>query len=202
MEPTKKKVEVLLKEMRVFFPTKEFVEQTNVKRWMDEHNIESYDELLEKGNNIEWFWGEASKGLVEWFKPYDRVLEWDPPWVKWFSGAEYNIAHDAVDRHAKSWRRNKVAYIFEGEPGDVQKLTYNDLYVEVNKLANSLKKLGVKKGDRVGIYLPMLPELPIAMLACARIGAIHSVVFGGFSAEALRDRILDCGTKVLICADG
>lgn len=195
-------ISVLLDEKRIFNPSKEFVKNTNVKKWMDEHNIKNVDELYKKAEDWEWFWKEVSKDLVEWYKPYDKVVEWNPPWVKWFVGAKYNIVHDALDKHVKSWRKNKVAFIFEGEPGDVTKLTYNDLYIEVNKLANALKKLGVKKGDRVAIYMPMLAELPIAMLACAKIGAIHSVVFSGFSALAFRDRVNDCKAKVVITCDG
>ncbi|MCX6665715.1 MAG: acetate--CoA ligase [Euryarchaeota archaeon] len=194
-------ISVLLDEKRVFKPSKEFVDQTNVKQWMDEHKIKTIDDLYKKAENWEWFWGEAAKELLEFYTPYKKVVEWNAPWVKWFVGAKYNIVHDAVDKHAKSWRKNKVAIIFEGEPGDVRKLTYNDLYIEVNKLANALKKLGVNKGDRVGIYLPMIPELPIAMLACAKIGAIHSVVFSGFSAVAFRDRMLDCEAKAVITCD-
>lgn len=202
MTEVKKDVAVLLEEKRIFKPSKEFVEQTNVKQWMQKHGIKNYDELLEKSKDIDWFWSEVSKDVVEWFKPYEKVLEWNPPWVKWFVGAEYNIVHDALDKHIKTWRKNKVAYIFEGEPGDVRKLTYYDLYIEVNKLAVALKNLDIRKGDRVGIYLPMIPELPIAMLACAKIGAIHSVVFSGFSALALRERINDCETKAVITCDG
>jgi acetyl-CoA synthetase len=198
----KEDITVLLDEKRVFKPKEEFVKQTHVKQWMEKHNIKTLDELHKKAENWEWFWDEISKELVEWYKPYDKVVDWNPPWVKWFVGAKYNIIHDALDKHAKSWRKNKVAYIFEGEPGDVQKLTYNDLFIEVNKLANALKKLGVKKGDRIGIYMPVLPELPIAMLACAKIGAIHSVVFSGFSALAFRDRVNDCKAKVVITCDG
>ena len=195
-------ISVLLDEKRVFKPTEDFINKTNVKQWMDRHNISNIDEIYKKGENWEEFWDEISKELVEWYEPYEKVVEWDAPWVKWFVGAKYNIVHDALDKHVNSWRKNKVAYIFEGEPGDVQKWTYNDLYIEVNKLANSLKKLGVKKGDRVGIYLPMIIELPIAMLACAKIGAIHSVVFSGFSALAFRDRVNDCEAKVVITCDG
>jgi acetyl-CoA synthetase len=123
------------------------------------------------------------------------------PYAKWFVDAKYNAVHDALDKHVKSFRKNKLAYIFEGEPGNVRKLTYRDLYVEVNKLANGLKKIGVKKGDRVGIYLPMIPELPISMLACAKIGAIHSVVFSGFSVGGLKKRISDAGAKALVTCD-
>jgi len=201
-DSTKKELDVPLEEKRVFNPSKKLIEQSNVKKWMDKHGIKSYDELLEKAKDLEWFWGEMSKEVVEWYKPYTKVLEWDPPWAKWFVGAKYNIVHDALDKHAKTWRKNKVAYIFEGEPGEIKRLTYYDLYKEVNKLANALKELGVKKGDRVGIYLPMIPELPISMLACAKIGAIHSVIFSGFSALAFRERVNDCEAKVIITCDG
>ncbi len=197
----KKDISVLLEEKRVFKPTQEFVEQTNVKKWMDAHGIKDLDELLEKSQDLEWFWGEMAKELVEWYKPYDKVLEWDTPYAKWFVGAEYNIVHDALDKHVKTERKDKVAYIFEGEPGDIKKWTYGELYEEVNKLANALKTLGVKKGDRVGIYLPMHVELPIAMMACAKIGAIHSVVFSGFSSTAFADRLNDCEAKVAITCD-
>jgi len=200
-EQSFKGIDVLLKERRMFEPPKEIVENSNVKKWMDKHGIKDYEELLRKSQDIEWFWGEVSKEVVEWFKPPEKILEWEPPWVKWFVDAKYNIAHDAVDKHVKTWRKNKLAYIWEGEPGDIKKLTYLDLYFEVNKLANALKSLGVRRGDRVGIYLPMIPELPIAMLACAKIGAIHSVVFSGFSALALRERINDCEAKVVITCD-
>jgi acetyl-CoA synthetase len=195
-------ISVLLDEKRVFNPKEELVNQTNVKEWMDKHDISNLDELYKKAEDWEWFWGEVSKDLVEWYEPYHNVVKWDAPFVKWFVGAKYNIVHDALDKHVKSWRKNKVAFIFEGEPGDVQKLTYNDLYIEVNKLANALRKLGVQKGDRVGIYLPMIIELPIAMLACAKIGAVHSVVFSGFSSLAFRDRVNDCEAKAVITCDG
>jgi len=195
-------ISVLLDEKRVFKPKEELVNQTNVKEWMNKHNIKDLEELYKKAENWEWFWNEVSKDIVEWYEPYNKLVEWNPPNVKWFIGAKYNIVHDALDKHAKSWRKNKVAFIFEGEPGDVIKLTYNDLYIEVNKLANALKKLGVQKGDRVGIYLPMILELPIAMLACAKIGAVHSVVFSGFSSLAFRDRVNDCEAKVVITCDG
>ena len=197
-----KAIEVLMKEKRIFNPPKEFVEQSNVKKWMNEHKIKTYEELLEKSQNIEWFWSEAAKEVVEWYKPYKKVLEWNEPFSKWFVGAKYNIVHDALDKHVKTFRKNKVAIIFEGEPGDVQKLTYYDLYIQVNKFANALKSIGIKKGDRVGIYLPMIPELPIAMLACAKIGAIHSVVFSGFSVGGLQKRIADAEATAIITCDG
>lgn len=195
-------IEVLLKEKRVFKPSKKLVEESNVKKWMNTHGIKDYDELIEKGKDLEWFWGAMAEEFIEWYQPYEKVLEWDPPWAKWFIGAKYNIVHDALDRHVETWRKNKVAYIFEGEPGDVKKLTYRDLFVEVNKLANALKDIGVRKNDKVGIYMPMIPELPIAMLASAKIGAIHSVVFSGFSAKALRERVNDAEVGVVITCDG
>jgi acetyl-CoA synthetase len=139
---------------------------------------------------------------VTWFKRWDKVLEWDAPWAKWFVGGQVNASYNCVDRHLETWRRNKAAILWEGEPGDERVLTYNDLYREVNRAAAALKRLGVQKGDRVAIYLGMIPELAIAMLACARIGAPHTVVFGGFSPESLRDRIQDCQAKLLISADG
>ena len=200
-DENKQNIAVLLEENRLFNPPEKLVNESNVKKWMDEHGIKSYDELLEKAKDIEWFWGEVAKDVVEWYEPPKKVLEWNPPYSEWFVGAKYNIVHDALDKHMENGNRDKIAYIFEGEPGDTRKLTYHDLYVEVNKLANALKELGVKKGDRVGIYLPMIPELPIAMLACAKIGAIHSVVFSGFSALAFRDRINDCEAKVVITCD-
>ena len=197
----KKEIAVLLEENRVFYPPEEIVKNSNVKKWMDKHGIKDYDELLERAKDIEWFWGEMAKEVVNWYEPPEKVLEWNPPYSEWFVGAKYNIVHDALDKHIGTPRENKVAYYFEGEPGDTRKLTYKDLYIQVNKLANALKQLGVKKGDRVGIYLPMIPELPIAMLACAKIGAIHSVVFSGFSALAFRERINDCKAKVVITCD-
>jgi acetyl-CoA synthetase len=149
----------------------------------------------------EAFW-ETQANDLEWFKKWDTVLEWTPPHAKWFVGGQLNVSVNCVDRHVKGARRNKAALVWEGEPGDRRTLTYWDLYVEVQKFANVLKKLGVKRGDRVAIYMPLIPEVAIAMLACTRIGAAHSVVFGGFSPESLRDRINDAKCKVLITADG
>jgi len=194
-------ITVLMDEKRVFKPSKEFVEKTNVKQWMKEHNIDTLDDLYKKTEDYEWFWEEMAKELLEFYEPYDKVLEWDEPFAKWFVGGKYNIVHDALDKHAKGKNKDKVAYYFEGEPGDTKELTYHDLYVEVNKLANAMKKLGIKKGDRVGIYMPMIAELPIAMLATAKLGAIHSVVFSGFSAQAFRDRVNDCEAKLVITCD-
>jgi acetyl-CoA synthetase len=155
------------------------------------------------------FWLQVAQEHVSWFEPPSRLLEWrvpepgsSPPWFEWFGDGVLNVAYNCVDRHVHSWRRTKAAIIWEGEPGDVRVLTYYDLYREVQRFANVLRSLGVGKGDRVTIYLPLIPEAAIAMLACVRIGAIHSVVFGGFSADALRDRIQDSQSTVLITADG
>jgi len=193
----KKDVEVYLKEKRIFSPSKELVENSNVKKWMDKQNIKDYDTLLKKSEDIEWFWSEVAKDLIS-IGNYEKVLDWNLPYAKWFTGAKYNIVQDALDRHKDS---DKIAYIFEGEPGEVENTTYKQLYQEVSKLANALKELGVKKGERVGIYLPMIVQLPVAMLACAKIGAIHSVVFSGFSAKAFQDRMIDCEAKVVITCD-
>ena len=149
----------------------------------------------------EAFWASLASEL-DWVKPWDSVLEWEPPFAKWFVGGKLNVSYNCIDRHISTARRNKAAIIWEGENGEVRVLTYWDLYREVGKFANVLDKLGIKKGDRVTIYLPMIPELAIAMLACTRVGAVHSVVFGGFSAESLSDRINDSQSKLLITADG
>lgn len=164
-----------------------------IKRYMDIYN-KSLDD-------IEEFWEQEARKL-EWSRTWDRVLDWDPPFAKWFPGGMLNASYLCVDRHLKNWRRNKVAIYWEGENGEEKTLSYSQLGREVNRLASALKKLGVNDGDRVVIYLPMIPELPIAMLATARIGAIHTVVFSGFSSMALADRINETETKVLITADG
>jgi len=176
-----------------------------IKLRADIKSLEEYKKLYEKSiKDPEGFWGELADQL-HWYKKWDKVLEGDfsKPEIKWFSGGKVNASYNCLDRHLNNWRSNKVALIWQGEPLEENRIfTYQQLHYHVCKFANVLKKFGVKKGDRVSIYLPMIPELPIAMLACARIGAIHSVVFGGFSAEALRDRINDCGSKILITADG
>ncbi len=189
----------MMEEKRVFPPPKEVSEKAYVKS-MEEYN-RIYQESIE---NPEKFWGKLAEQL-DWYKKWDKVLVEDFAQGKheWFVGGKLNVCYNCIDRHLKTWRKNKAALIWEGEPeGESKAYTYQELYYEVCKFANVLKKFSVKKGDRVSIYLPMIPELPIAMLACARIGAIHNVVFGGFSAEALRDRILDCDSKILICCDG
>jgi acetyl-CoA synthetase len=147
-------------------------------------------------------WWERWAGELEWFRRWDRVLDWKPPHAKWFSGGQLNASVNCLDRHQSTWRRNKAALVWEGEPGDRRTLTYRELWREVNRFASVLRGLGVARGDRVAIYMPLIPEVAIAMLACARIGAAHSVVFGGFSAESLSDRINDAGAVCLITADG
>jgi len=190
--PSEKSLSALLDERRTFPPSEEFKRSAN---WSDPT---IYDRAA---NDPEGFWAEQAKNL-DWFVPWKRVLEWDAPWAKWFVGGKLNVTYNCVDRHAHSARRNKAAIIWEGEPGDSRVLTFGMLEREVNRFANALKSLGVVKGDRIAIYMGMVPELAIAMLACAKIGAAHSVVFGGFSAEALRERINDAKAKVLITADG
>src|SRR5919109_3353702 len=184
-------IDVLLQEHRKFPPSDSF------RRAAHASSPELYDKAAA---DPEAFWAGCAQAL-EWTKPWSRVLEWTPPKAKWFTGGRLNVSVNCVDRHIRSARRNKAALIWEGEPGDRRTLTYWDLYVEVNKFANVLRQLGVRRGDRVAIYLPMIPEAAIAMLACSRIGAIHSVVFGAFSPESLRDRINDAKAKVLITAD-
>lgn len=186
------RIEALLQEQRRYPPPAEFAANANA------NDPQIYQRAAE---DPEGFWAEQAKNL-DWFKPYDRVLDWDAPWVKWFGGGELNACYNCVDRHIKGARKNKAAIIWEGEPGDERVLTYHDLYREVNRAAAALQRLGVQKGDRVAIYMPMIPELPIAMLACARLGAPHNVVFGGFSPIALRDRINDSEAKIVITADG
>src|ERR671929_2323465 len=151
--------------------------------------------------NFEKFWAQQARNLF-WFKEWDNILNWNHPFAKWFVGGTLNASVNCIDRHINSDVKNKVAIIWEGESGETRSFTYYQLYRSVNKFANALKNLGIKKGDRITIYLPMVPELPIAMLACSRIGAIHSVVFSGFSAQALSDRIYDSKSKIIITADG
>jgi acetyl-CoA synthetase len=182
----------LLKEDRSFPPPPEFRARAHVQ---DERLYE------EAEKDPEGYWARFAQEL-EWSKPWDQVLDWQPPHAKWFVGGQLNASVNCLDRHVKGGRRNKAALIWEGEPGDRRTLTYYDLLREVSAFANVLKSLGIKKGDRVAIYLPLIPELAISMLACARIGAVHSVVFGGFSAESLRDRINDQQAKLLITGDG
>ncbi len=192
VEKVQAPIEALLQEGRTFPPPDEFRQRANI-------NDPGVYEEAER--DPEGFWARWAEQL-HWFRKWERVLEWNPPWAKWFVGGKTNLAYNCLDRHLTGARKNKAAILWEGEPGEVRILTYWELYRQVCKFANVLKSLGVKKGDRVTIYMPMVPELPIAMLACARIGAVHSVVFGGFSSDALRDRIQDAQAKVLVTAEG
>lgn len=188
-------IESLLEEKRVFKPSRDFARAANWKR-------KQVAELRRLGQKPERLWAKLAREQIEWFAPWKKVLDWKPPFAKWFVGAKTNVSYNCLDRHIQGWRRNKAAILWEGEPGDTRTITYAELHREVCRFANVLKSLGVKRGDRVAIYMPMLPELAIAMLACTRIGAPHSIVFGGFSAEALRDRILDAGARVVVTSDG
>ncbi len=192
------KIDVLLAENRTFSPSKEFSKKAHVK------SMDEYEKLYKRSvDDPEGFWAEMAEKNITWFKKWDKVLEWDfhKPEIKWFQGGKLNASYNCLDRHLTSATRNKAAIIWEADSGIYRTYTYQQLHYEVNRFANVLKKHGVKKGDRVTIYLPMIPELAISMLACARIGAIHSIVFGGFSSQALRDRIQDCKAKMVITAD-
>ena len=189
-------IDSILKESRVFPPPPDFAAQAHVG------SLDAYRAMYQRSiGDPEGFWAEQAETL-EWFRKWDRVLEWKAPFARWFDGGTLNLSVNCLDRHVATWRRNKAALIWEGEPGEVRTLTYQQLLREVCRCANALKAMGVAKGDRVGIYMPMIPEAAVAMLACARIGATHSVVFGGFSAEALRDRMNDAQAKVVVTADG
>jgi acetyl-CoA synthetase len=192
-------IETLLKEKRVFKPSSGFAKRANWSR----KTTNEYRKL--GARSPERFWAKMAREHVTWFTPWKQVLRWKPPFARWFVGGKLNVSYNCLDRHLEgehSWRRNKAAIIWEGEPGDSRVLTFSELHREVCKFANVLKGLGVKKGDRVALYMPMIPELAVAMLACTRIGAPHSIVFGGFSAEALRDRINDAGAHAVVTADG
>jgi acetyl-CoA synthetase len=187
-----REIDVLLREERRFEPPAGFQEHALVK---DRAPYEA------AASDRESFWEGLAREL-HWFKPWNRVLEWEAPFAKWFVGGSLNVSYNCLDRHLETWRANKAALIWEGEPGDRKVLTYRQLHREVCLFANALRSLGVQRGDRVAIYMPMVPEAAVAMLACARLGAPHSVVFGGFSARSLRDRIIDAGAKVVITGDG
>jgi acetyl-CoA synthetase len=188
-------IDSTLHENRVFPPPAEFSATARIQ------SLEQYEALYKQSiDDPEGFWAGMAKDL-DWFKPWEKVLEWNPPLAKWFVGGKLNLSTNCVDRHALGARRDKVALIWEGEPGEVRRLTYADLHVEVQKFANALKALGIKKGDRVAIYMGMTPELAIALLACARIGAIHSVIFGGFAANAIVDRVNDSECVAILTQD-
>jgi len=191
-----KEIESVLNESRIFPPPIEFSAHAYVK------SFEEYEKLYnEAAADPEAFWAKQAEEL-HWFKKWDTILEWNEPFAKWFVGGKINVSYNCLDRHLETWRKNKAAFIWEGEPGEVRTLTYLQLHREVCKFANVLKKLGVNKGDRVAIYMPLVPELAVAMLACARIGATHTVIFAGFSADAIRDRVIDGQVKVIVTADG
>jgi acetyl-CoA synthetase len=188
-------IDTILRENRVFPPPQEFSEKAQIK------SLAEYEALYKRSvDDPEGFWAEVARDL-HWFKPWTKVLEWDLPWAKWFVGGKLNLCYNCVDRHALGKRRDKTALIWEGEPGEIRRLTYAELHAEVQKVASALKDLGIRKGDRVAIYMGMTPELAIALLACARIGAVHSVIFGGFAANAIADRVNDAGCVAILTQD-
>jgi len=192
MAGAEEKINVFTEAKRIYDPSAEVVESA----W-----IQDYEEIYRQSiEDPEQFWAEIA-GQLEWFKPWDKVLDWNYPWAKWFVGGQCNISYNCLDRHVKSWRKNKVALIWVGEDGSSRVYTYSQLFKPVNRFANAMKQLGIKKGDRVTIYLPRIPEQVMALLACARIGAVHSVVYSGFSAQALRERIVDAEAKMVITTD-
>ena len=196
MQPVSQNIDSILTETRVFPPPAEFSKNALIR------SREDYDKICARAaSDPEGFWADIAREL-HWFEPWNKVLEWDAPWAKWFVGGKINLSYNCLDRHVATWRKNKAAIIWESEPGEVRTLTYQQLLSEVCKFANVLKALGVKAGDRVAIYMGMCPELPVAMLACARIGAVHSVIFGGFSANALVDRITDQEAVAVVTQDG
>ena len=189
-------IESVMHEERVFPPPEDFKHEARI------NSLAEYERLrTEASERPEEFWARMAEEL-NWFRKWETVLEWTPPHARWFVGGRLNISYNCLDRHLKSARRNKAAIIWEGEPGEQRTLTYAQLHGEVCRFANVLKRAGAQTGDRVALYMPLIPELAIAMLACARIGATHSVVFGGFSADALKDRINDAGCKLVVTADG
>jgi acetyl-CoA synthetase len=190
----------------IWKPYGDYKTKSNIKRFMRKHKIKNYDELIKKSiADTEWFWDAALKDLgVEWYEPYTKVLDASAgfPWAKWFVGGKMNIVHNCLDRHALSWRRNKLAFIWEADDGSVRTVYYWQLYNEVNRLANALKSLGIRKGDAVGIYMPMVPEIVTVLMGCLKIGAVAIPVFSGFGATALATRLADAEAKLLFTADG
>ncbi len=189
-------IESILNEGRVFPPPPEFAENAHVKSFAE------YERLYaEAAADPRAFWARQAEDL-HWFKKWDTVLDWNEPFAKWFVGGKINVSYNCLDRHLTTARKNKAAIIWEGETGEIKTITYLQLHQEVSRFSNVMKRLGVKAGDRVALYMPLVPALAVAMLACARIGATHTVIFGGFSAEAIRDRVNDCGCKLIVTADG
>src|SRR5690349_14251791 len=201
--PQTSAIDSVMQEHRVFPPPPDFSRKAHLNSWQE------YERLYRKSiDDPERFWGEVAKNL-HWFTKWDRVLEWNAPNAKWFVGGKTNLAYNCLDRQIEEGRGDKVALLWEGEPerhpgrgGEVRRITYRQLLDDVCKFANGLKRLGVRKGDRVTIYMPMIPEAVVAMLACARIGAPHSVIFGGFSSQAIADRVEDAKSEIIITADG
>ncbi|MBI4825661.1 MAG: acetate--CoA ligase [Nitrospirae bacterium] len=196
--PEEKSIQVLMSEKRTFPPSEEFSGKAHIK------SMEEYEKLYKRSvDDMEGFWGEIAEKNITWYKKWDKVLEYNfsKPEIKWFPGGKLNASVNCLDRHLKAGRRNKAAIIWEADDSSYKTYTYGQLHLEVNRFANVLRKNGIRKGDRVAIYMPMIPELAVAMLGCARIGAIHSIVFGGFSSNALRDRIQDCGARMVITSD-
>ena len=195
-ENTQTNIESTLQENRVFPPPPEFAEKAHIK------SFEEYEEIYNAAaENPEEFWASVAENL-HWFKKWDTILEWNEPHAKWFVGGKINVSYNCLDRHLETYRKNKAAIIWEGEPGEI---AHSDLSATSSasfEICQCLKKIGIKTGDRVALYMPLVPELAIAMLACARIGATHTVIFGGFSADAIRDRVNDGGCKMIVTADG
>jgi acetyl-CoA synthetase len=196
MSTVSSNIQSVLQEQRVFPPPESFSQQAHIKSLKELENLRA-----RAAADPESFWSSMAEEL-HWFKKWDTVLKWEPPHAEWFGGGKINISYNCLDRHLTTWRRNKAALIWEGEPGETRTFTYQQLHTEVCKFANVLKHANIKRGDRVALYMPLIPELAIAMLACARIGATHSVVFGGFSSSALIDRINDAECKLIVTADG
>ena len=187
----------LLQENRLFEPPVAFRQQARIK------DMETYQAMVERAErDPDGYWGDLAREELHWFKPFEQVLEWQAPFAKWFLGGTTNASYNCLDRHLSTFRRNKAALIWEGEPGDRRTFTYQQLHHEVCTFANVLRQFGIETGDRVVIYMPMIPEAVVAMLACARIGATHSVIFAGFSTEAIKDRVNDAQAKLIITADG
>lgn len=189
-------IESILKEKRQFSPPESFKEQAN----LDEEKLARYRSKAQE--DPEAFWGDFARQEFDWAEEFDEVLDWDPPFAEWFKGGRLNLAHECLDRHIEEGRRNKAAIIWEGEPGETRTLTYQQLKDKVCQFANALEERGIEKGDKVALYMPMIPELTVAVLACARIGAPHSVIFGGFSANAIKERVEDADCQAIITADG
>ena len=189
-------IQSVLQENRQFPPSEAFSADAHIS------SDEQYQEMWQRAkDDPDGFWGELARENLDWIEPFDQVSEGDMPDTKWFTGGKLNVTQNCLDRHLDNWRKNKAAIIWEGEPGDTRVLRYQDLHREVCRFANVLKQLGVETGDRVTLYMPMIPELAIAMLACARIGAVHSIIFGGFSADAVAERNNDAQAKLVVTAD-